>query len=140
MDATCISYEERLEGASNYNSWKVRATLVFIENRLWYSSNSTVTLPTNPRYLVSHKLKDVKTKRIILDTINDNLIPHIVEKNSSRNMWEDLTSLYQSSNHNRKMTLKEELRSTKISKTDTVASYLIRVTYVHDKLAHLGRL
>jgi hypothetical protein len=32
MDAICLIFEDRLEGASNYNPWKERITLVLMEN------------------------------------------------------------------------------------------------------------
>ena len=36
------------------------------------------------------------------------------------------------------MVLKEELRSTKMSKTNTIASYLTKITQIDDKLAIVG--
>ena len=113
-DPQSIRYDYSLEGASNYISWKARITLVLMENGLWNFANSTVTPSKNPRDLTIHRLKDVKVKRIILDVVKDHLIPHIAEKKLPRGMWEDLTGLYQSNNHNRKMVLKEDLKSTKI--------------------------
>ena len=40
--------------------------------------------------------------------------------------------------HNRKMVLKEELKNTKMSKEDIVASYLTTITQVCDKLVAVG--
>lgn len=50
-------------------------------------------------------------------------------------MWASLTKLYQSSNQNRKMVLKERLRNAKMPETNTVASYLTRITQIRDDLA-----
>ena len=72
--------------------------------------------------------KNVKTKRIILDAIKDHVIPHVTRKKNAYEMWESLTKLCQSDNENRKMMLRENLRNTKMIKTDTVASYLTKLT------------
>jgi len=53
-------------------------------------------------------------------------------------MWGALTKLYQSSNEKRKMVLREELRRTKTYETNTVASYLTKITKIKDELAKVG--
>ena len=77
--------------------------------------------------------------------VKDHLIPHIAKTKSSKEMQDALTNLYHSNNQNRKMVLMANLKSNKMSKTDTVASYLTKITQVRDKLAtiwetmgHLG--
>jgi hypothetical protein len=78
--------------------------------------------------LAAYNKKNVKAKMILLDVVKDHIIPHVSKKKNSYEMWEALTKLYQSGNQNRKMVLREKLRSTKMSKTDTVASYLPRIS------------
>jgi hypothetical protein len=85
--------------------------LVLMENDIWEFSNSIVAPPTNPKDLAAHKLKDVKARKIILDGVKDHLIPHLSGKNSARDMWEALKSLFQSKNENRKMVLREKLKT-----------------------------
>ena len=53
-------------------------------------------------------------------------------------MWEALTKLYQSDNHNKKIVLWDKLKATKMSRTYTVATYLTRVTQVCDELVAIG--
>jgi len=53
-------------------------------------------------------------------------------------MWEALTKVYQSDNQIRKMVLKEKLRGTKMSRSNTMASYLTRITQVRDELVAVG--
>lgn len=50
--------------------------------------------PTNATTLVEHKKKDVKARRIILDGLNDHVVPHLFGKKTTSEMWEDLTKLY----------------------------------------------
>jgi hypothetical protein len=60
--------------------------------------------------------------------VKDHLIPHLSEKKSARDMFVALTNLFQSSNSNRKMVLKEKFRNTKMSRPDTVTNYLTKIT------------
>jgi hypothetical protein len=76
--------------------------------------------------------------RIILDAIKYPFIPHVSGRKNASEMWESLIKLYQSSNENREMVLREKLINTKITKTDTVSSYLTKITWVKDELAAVG--
>jgi hypothetical protein len=108
MAATGLRFEDRLEGASNSVPLKARVTLILVENGLWDFVNTTLTPSMDPTDLVIHEQKDVKARRIILDAVKDHLIPHLSEKKSTRDMFVALTNLFQSSNSNRKMVLKEK--------------------------------
>lgn len=55
--------------------------------------------------LVQYKMKNVKSKRNIIDSIKDHVVPHIIGKDKYFDMWEAFTKLYQSYNENRKMVL-----------------------------------
>jgi hypothetical protein len=81
--------------------------LILIENGLWDFANTIMTPPMDPKDLVIHVFKDVKTERIILDVVKDNLIPHLSKKKLVREMFATLTNLFQSSNANMKMVLRE---------------------------------
>jgi hypothetical protein len=81
MVASDLRFEDRLDGVSNYSPWKERIMLVLMENDIWEVSNSIVTPPTNPKDQATHKLKDVKAKRIILNGVKNYLIPHLSGKN-----------------------------------------------------------
>ena len=55
-------------------------------------------------------------------------------------MWDALTGLFQSSNKNRKMVLREKLKSIKMVKGEVVMTYLTRISQVRDELAAVGGL
>jgi replicative DNA helicase len=78
--------------------------------------------------LDAHELKDMKARRIISNAMKDHFIPHLFEKKSSREIFATLTNLFQSSNANRKMVLREKLRDTKMTRSDTVTNYLTKIT------------
>jgi hypothetical protein len=87
-----------------------------------------VVVPTDATLLATYTKKSIQAKRIILDAIKDHLIPHLTGKANAYEMWESLTKLYQSTNENRKMVLREKLKSIKMTKAENVVTYLTRLT------------
>ena len=59
-------------------------------------------------------------------------------KKNAYEMWESLTKLYQSTNENQKMVLREKLKSIKMTKAENVVTYLIRLTQVRDEIGAVG--
>jgi 2-phosphoglycerate kinase len=88
--------------------------------------------------LATHKKKEVKAKQVILDAVKDHLIPHLSEKKTMKEMFDALVSLYQSENINKKMILWNKLRSIEMTRSNTVTSYLMKVTQIRDQLAAVG--
>ena len=111
---------------------------MLIVNDLWEHASTTVTPPVDATKLVEHKKNDAKARLLILDVVRDHIIPHILGKKIAKEMWEALKKLYQSDNEHRNMVLRDKLRATKMSKIDTVATYLTRITQVCDELSVVG--
>lgn len=95
---------------SNYSIWKERVALLLEKNAIWEFVAQTQIPPTDAVLLEAHNKKDMKDRRIILDEVKDDIIPHIFEKKAARETWEALTKLYQNDNENQKMALREKLR------------------------------
>ena len=139
--------EDRLDGVGNFVPWKARILLVLEENELWQEvvKNTTahpivVPATTDAIALAAFNKKDIKARRIILDAVKDHEIPHISSKTCAYQMWDALTSLFQSSNENRKMVLRENLKCVKMAKAESVTSYLTRISQVRDELAVVGEV
>jgi hypothetical protein len=110
-------------------------------NKLWSFVNTIVVVPTKyPIDLDVHEGKESKSQRLILDGVNDSLIPHLAKKKTTYDMWETLKNLYEVKNQNRKMDLKDKLHDTKMTKGESVASYLDWVTQVKDELDAVGEV
>jgi hypothetical protein len=73
-----------------------------------------------------------------MDTIKDHLIPHISEKKTANEMFDALVSLYQSENKNRKMILRNKPKSIEMTRSDSITSYLMKVTQIRDQFATVG--
>ena len=98
-----------------------------------------VHIPTlDPIALDLHEMKEARAQRIILDGVKDHLIPHLDEKQTTKEMWDALKGLYEAKNENRKMALKDKLHCTRMVEGESVASYLTIVTQVKDELAAVG--
>ena len=84
---------------------------------------------TNAAALAAFTKKDIKAKRILLDAVKDHVIPHIASKAMVHQMWTTLTNLYQSSNENRKMVLREKLKSIKMTKSESVTTHMVSFSH-----------
>ena len=80
--------------------------------------------------MVEHDKKEMVAKWILLDSVNDHLIPHIAWKKIVQAMYDALGTLYQSVNVSRKMLLKNKLTIICMSKTNTIASYVMEIATV----------
>ena len=69
----------------------------------------------------------IKAKRIIADSIKDNLIPQVSSRETPKEMFDALSSLFEGRNNNRKMTLRNHLKSVRAQKSETMQSYFTRV-------------
>jgi hypothetical protein len=76
----------------------------------------------------------------LLDSIKDQFISHIFEKKKTKNTYDPLVDLYQRTNENHKLILRHKLQYVEISKLDTVASYLMRITWIPDQLVSIGEM
>ena len=116
-------------------------SVVLKEKNIWnYVSYIVVDPTTDPIALDLHEVKEAKAQRIILDGVKDHLIPHLVEKKTTQEMWDALKNLFEAKNENRKMALKDKLHDTKMGKGERVSSYLTWVAQVKDELAAVGEV
>ena len=118
MTSMGLRIEDRLDGAANFVSWNARILLVLRENELWEevvrnTTTNHISIPatTDAVAYASFNKKGIKAMRTILDTVKDHVIPHILAKDHAHEMCTALTGLFESSNENRKMVLREKLKS-----------------------------
>jgi hypothetical protein len=67
--------------------------------------------------------------------VKDHIIPHLSEKNTTKEMFNFLVGLFQSKNMNRKMVLRNNLMSMHMYISNYVTIYFMRITQVRDHLA-----
>ena len=142
--ATGLRIEDQLYGVRNFSPWKDRIVLILQDSELWDIVNNTTTnlviVPTDVVARDAFEKRDIKAKIILLDAIKDHVIPHISGKDHAHQMWTDLTNLYQSSNENRKMVLREKLKNICMNKGENMTTYLTRITQLRDELGAIGEV
>ena len=62
-------------------------------------------------------------KRIIADSIKDNLIPQVSSWETPKEMFDVLSDLFEGRNINKKMTLRNHIKSVRTKKSETMQSY-----------------
>ena len=122
-----IRYEDRLDGISNYLPWKVRITAVLKKWKIWSFANIVMLKPTDKDALEGFEALEARAQRVILDGVKDHLILHLAEKKTANDMWDTLKQLFEAKNENRKMALKDKLHNVKMTKDESVTSYMTRV-------------
>jgi len=130
-----LRLEDRLDGHTNYSVWKERMQSIFEEAEVWdimvHTTKNTVVVPTNATQMAEYNKRNNKGKRLILDGVKDHCIPHVRGKSNAHDMWTILSNLYQSTNDNQKMVLKEKLINIKMG-NDSAVGYLTKITNVRD--------
>jgi len=59
---------------------------------------------------------------IILDGVKDHIVWHIIEKDTSKKMWDVIVNMYYNPIENRKLFLREKLRSIRMYKSEDMVS------------------
>ena len=86
--------QDRLDGASNIVIWKARILFVLDRHRIKTFALRTMAIPVDPANNKSYENAMAKAKCIILDGVKDHVVQHIAEKNTTKEMWDTLTTLY----------------------------------------------
>ena len=81
---------------------------------------------------VQTKKDMIKVKRIIANSIKDQLISQVSSKTTPKNVFDALTNMFEGKNINKRMNLRNQLKGVKIHKTKTIQSYLSRVSQIKE--------
>ena len=73
---------------------------------------SVVVVTIDATHIATYKKDDAKAGRIILDGVKDHIVPHILELDTTKKMWDAILNLYQNAATKKKMILKEKLKKT----------------------------
>lgn len=88
--------------------------------------------------LKQYEEAQLKAKCMILDGVKDHVVPHIVEKETTREMWETLTTLYQGTYVQRKTLLENQLRQYQMQKGKEIDPFLVRLQGIRDQPISVG--
>ena len=78
---------------------------------------------------LKHRKDMNRAQRIIADSIKDHLIPQVSSKKNPKEMYDSLSRMYEGRNIKRKMHLRAQLKTTKMSKGESIQDYFTRVSW-----------
>ena len=76
--------DEKLEGVENFRAWKYRIMLILQENKLERFIREEVKEPEEVESKSKYKKDMIITKRIIVESIKDNLIPQVSSRDTPK--------------------------------------------------------
>jgi hypothetical protein len=118
--------EDRLDGISNFNSWKSRLHITLEEDDLLRLIEKTLPATTTDEEKAEWKVDDVKARKIIIYSARDHLLPHISTLKTTYEMSDALKKMFESNNTNKALTLKHQLQNIKMTKADTIATFFMK--------------
>jgi hypothetical protein len=133
-----IILKDMMDDATNCRSWKTRILFILDENVVQNYVKQNVSEPTSDEEKAKHKNNEEKDKRILIDSVKDHLIPHIVELKTSKEMFDTLVGLFESKNTSRKLSLRNQLCCIMMTKSDSIATYFMEVSQLRNQLQAIG--
>jgi hypothetical protein len=65
---------------TNFQAWKARILFLLKDNDLKEHVEMVIPYPKDAQELAAHRKREVKAKRVFLDSVKDRLIPHFREE------------------------------------------------------------
>ena len=113
--APSTKIKDKLKGIENLWAWKYRIGLILRENDLDKHIKGEFAEPKEDEANEKHKKDMIREMRIIVDSIKDHSIPLVSSKYASNEVYDTLSRMYEGRNINKKMNLRSQLKSTKMS-------------------------
>ena len=126
--APSTKLEDKIEGIENFWAWKYRIGLILREIDLDKYIKEEVAEPEEDEAKEKHKKDLIREMRIIADSIKGHLIPQVSSKENPKEMYNSLSKMYEGRNINRKMNFGAQLKSTNLSKGESIQDYFTRVS------------
>jgi len=119
----------KLVGAANYLAWKKRTDLNLFENEVMDHIRGSITQPPKEDTQAHARFMkgEVRAQRILIESINDSLIPYVSKLETAKAIYDKLVELFSISTAGEVISLRQELYKLKMSKEDGIASYFIRI-------------
>jgi hypothetical protein len=83
---------------------------------------------------------DAKSRKIIIYSVRDHLIPHISNLNIVKQMYDALKKLFERNNTNTTLALRHQLQNLKMTKLDTVSTFFMKISEIKDNLGAIGEI
>ena len=92
--------DDKLEGIENFYAWKYRIGLILEENDLAKFIKEVMSELEEDEAKEKYMKDMIRAKRIIIDSIKDNLIPQVSSKDTPQEMFDALPRMSEGRNIN----------------------------------------
>lgn len=138
MASTGLLDQDKLEGALNYCIWKARMKFLLDEYGLNMYVESVVAVLIDVEQLANYNKEMAREKWLILDGVQDHIVSHFVAKNTTKETWDAIASLYQNPSEHQKTFLKEKLRNVHMQKGEGINPFLTKILESQDEITFIG--
>jgi hypothetical protein len=90
-----VRAEDRLEGASNFNVWKLMIMNILQEHDLEQYVTTMMEEPTSNVGRATLRKSQAKAKRIIFDSVKDSIMPTMSSLMTAKDCMDTLVNLYE---------------------------------------------
>lgn len=136
--AHTLRMEDRLEGASNFVSWKIRINTLMQELELESYIEEEPKIPEDETEKAIWKRRNNKAKKLIIDSVKDSILPSISRLTSAYEVYKTIQNTFEINTASRILTLKQQMMNIKMNKGETITSYFLRITEIRDQLFSIG--
>lgn len=130
-----VRLEDRLEGASNFASWKIRVMIILREMELEGYIEEDKSMPDNDQDKTTWKRHNNKAMKIIIDFVKGHILSSISSLNIAYEMFSIIKNTFEINNTSRLLTLKQDLRHIKMINGESITSNFLRISELKDQLA-----
>ena len=131
-----LNEASKLDGDNDID-WKFKLLTIFKAWSVWTIVNGDETKPTGAAGADWEK-RQTKAKVLLQMSVKDNIIPHIRDCKTSKETWEILKGLYETTNSNRILFLKTKLLSMKMESHENITTHVSRIKDLCDHLSAIG--
>lgn len=124
----------KLEGSSNYSSWKFQMELYLVHEDLWRWVSEEPDTGS-----ASEVLKDKKARSKIGMMIKPHCLVHMMGSDTAKQTWESLRNAYQDKGVNNRCRLLRRLILLKLEQFQSMEEYVTEVLFASQRLRDIGK-
>lgn len=133
MDDSLIKIDKLLD-ESQWAMWKFPVKLTLIANDLFEVVSGDEVCPATADGMKPWKRKDAKAQRIIGTTVGSNVITHMVNCNTAKQMWDKLATVFEAKTETSSLLLNQKFFMMTKEPGEKVVAYIARVEELVQRL------
>lgn len=143
MDKEIISIE-KLHDKSQWMTWRFQVRVTLVASDIFDIVNGSKKQPelaadeSNRAVIVDWKQKDARAQKIIVTTIGQKFLVHILNCNTSHEMWQKLHSVFEQNCQTNIHLLQQKFFSLAKDPNDDIATHVAKIETIVQQLKDLG--